>query len=69
MIKQLTSSQDICDAIEKQQMLANFNTSRHNILQKATTKIHKEQQKKAIDIPLQIPQVIKIFICLTNKLK
>ncbi len=35
MIKQLTSSRDICDAIERQQTLANLNTYRRNNLNKS----------------------------------
>ena len=34
MVKKLTSSQDICDAIEKHQILANLNTGRLNSLHK-----------------------------------
>ncbi len=42
MVKQLTSSKDICDAIERQQMLANLNTSRRNLLKRTSTETFKE---------------------------
>ncbi len=59
MIKQLRSSQDICDAIERQQMLANLNTSRRNCLKRATTQASKCQQTKAFVIPQNsLPRII-----------
>ncbi len=52
MIKQLTSSRDICDAIERQQTLANINTYRRNNLKKASTQnIFKAKQTKAFVVP------------------
>jgi len=52
MVKQLTSSKDICDAIERQQRLANINTNRRYALKKASTQtIFKEKQTRAFVVP------------------
>ena len=50
-VKQLTSSKDICDAIEKHQTFANIDKERMNSLQKSTTKKFKKTLTKAYVIP------------------
>lgn len=42
MVKKLSSSQDICDAIEKHQLISNTNKERLNILRKAETIKYKK---------------------------
>lgn len=51
MTRKLTSSQDICDAIEKHQLFSNVNNQRINTLQKNTTKNFKQIHTKAFVIP------------------
>ena len=50
-VKKLTSSQDICDAIEKHQMFANIDKERLNLSQKPTTRMFKKTITKAYVIP------------------
>ncbi len=53
MVKKLCSSQDICDAIEKRQMLANLNNARITSLQKTSTRIELVQvNTRAFVIPV-----------------
>ena len=50
-VEKLTSSQDICDAIEKHQLFANLDNERINSLQKLTTKGFKKTFTEAYVIP------------------
>ena len=50
-VKKITSSQDICDAIEKHQIFANIEKERMNSLQKSTSKKFKKILTKAYVIP------------------
>ena len=50
-VKKLTSSQDICDAIEKHQNFANIDKERVNLLQKQNTKKFEKVYTKAYVIP------------------
>ena len=52
MVKQLTSSKDICDAIIKRQEFANLDKLRLNALQKTTSKPYEITKTKAFVIPL-----------------
>ncbi len=54
MIKKLSSSQDICDAIEKRQVLANLNNARISSLQKSSEprKEFKQVQTRSFVVPI-----------------
>jgi hypothetical protein len=56
MVKQLTSSLDICLAIERQQKIANINNSRLEALQKpnSASKEYKQVQTKAFVVPTHV---------------
>ncbi len=51
MVSQIVSSQDICNAIEKHQLITNSNNSRINDLKKNSTELIKLIQTKAFVVP------------------
>ena len=62
MVSQLTSSEDICNAIEKRQHLANINNERLNSLQKQKTgKKYKYIHTKAFIVPTYTFSEIESF--------
>jgi hypothetical protein len=71
MVKKLTSSQDICDAIEKRQMLANLNNARISSLQKSQDprKEFKQVQTRSFVVPIHANSNIIHNHLIINNLK